>query len=305
MEDFIKEFINNNIHDEQKFFNKLLLAFNSGSRLHVNVATDADTDSSGNSEILTDAQKHEIVKRLIESSFSEYVEMIMGSKNFTRGEDFKEYRLSKIISNLYKDSLPGEKEVSQLFVVTNTSGRSLLKNTLTKYSSEMEDTIEAGIKRMLASAKFCDGIFELLILSKYIQELIHSDLEMNFNEQLKPMVRKRETLNVYQISIQSLIYLYHKYELETRIDEIKGEIKDWWYSVFNSAETHSSTEKKITTKSDFFVKKIDEMIKAINEEGGSYEPVNVNGNIVKIQAGAWDAINSWDNEKVCSLLVGQ
>jgi hypothetical protein len=85
------------------------------------------------------------------AALSEYTEMFLGRKVFTRGSDMREFRLFSLIKRRYNDRLPTEDEVSALFQTTSSQSRSLLRAVVSKYQYELTEVIEAALKGAVAS----------------------------------------------------------------------------------------------------------------------------------------------------------
>ncbi len=82
---------------------------------------------------------------------TEYVEMFLGRKVFTRGSDIREYRLFLLMREVFK-RLPTEQEVSDLFQTTETQSRSLIRSVMSKYQYELTDVLNTSMKATLEAA---------------------------------------------------------------------------------------------------------------------------------------------------------
>jgi hypothetical protein len=93
------------------------------------------------------------VARYTAAAQEEYLRMILGQRVFTRGEDIRAYRLLLMIRHVFNNRLPSEQQVSALFQTTVTQSRTLLRSVLAKYQYELQDTIVATLKDVLAAAR--------------------------------------------------------------------------------------------------------------------------------------------------------
>jgi predicted transcriptional regulator len=93
------------------------------------------------------------VARYTAAAQEEYLRMILGQRVFTRGEDIRAYRLLLMIRHVFNDRLPSEQQVSALFQTTVAQSRTLLRSVLAKYQYELQETIVATLKDLLAAAR--------------------------------------------------------------------------------------------------------------------------------------------------------
>lgn len=71
----------------------------------------------------------------------EHIQMFLGQKVFTRGTDIKEYRLFLLIQSAFQNEIPDEQTVCNLFQVTLTESRSLIRSVMSKYQYQLKDAI--------------------------------------------------------------------------------------------------------------------------------------------------------------------
>lgn len=96
---------------------------------------------------------HEKLNGIAKASFEEYLKLIVGQKVFTRGSDFKEYRLFLMIKYTFDGKVPSEDSVSKLFQLTHSESKSLIRSVMSKYQYEMADMIKTSLKETLDSAE--------------------------------------------------------------------------------------------------------------------------------------------------------
>lgn len=93
-----------------------------------------------------DNQLSEKLNKVAASSFEEYRKMILGQKVFTRGRDILEYRLFIFIKHYFNGRIPEEQKICDLFQITATESRSLIKSIMSKYQYELRDTITNSVR---------------------------------------------------------------------------------------------------------------------------------------------------------------
>ncbi len=93
-----------------------------------------------------------ILNDIAKAAFEEYLKLIVGQKVFTRGSDFKEYRLFLMTKYMFDGKVPSEDSVSKLFQLTHSESKSLIRSVMSKYQYEMADMIKVSLKETLESA---------------------------------------------------------------------------------------------------------------------------------------------------------
>lgn len=83
---------------------------------------------------------------------TEYVEMFLGRKVFTRGSDIREYRLFLLMREVF-GRLPTEQEVSDLFQTTETQSRGLIRSVMSKYQYELTEVLTKSMKSTIEAAR--------------------------------------------------------------------------------------------------------------------------------------------------------
>jgi hypothetical protein len=94
----------------------------------------------------------EVMNGISTAAFEEYIRMFVGQKVFTRGTDFKEYRLFLIIKQALNNRIPNEELVSNLFQLTSSESRSLVRSVMSKYQYELTEAIESSLKQTILNA---------------------------------------------------------------------------------------------------------------------------------------------------------
>lgn len=86
------------------------------------------------------------------AALEEYVRMFIGERVFTRGSDLREYRLFLLVRHVWQ-RVPEDHEVSALFQTTAQQSKTLLRNVLSKFQYELEDTLEKGLRAAVEEAE--------------------------------------------------------------------------------------------------------------------------------------------------------
>ncbi|USK45522.1 hypothetical protein [Cytobacillus oceanisediminis] len=147
------------------------------------------------------------------ASLEEYIRMFLGQKVFTRGSDFREYRLFLIIMKAMEQEIPNEDIITRLFSTTKTESRTLLRTVLSKYQYELNNALENTIKRTLEQATLGERENELLLVSNE-NVVNHLNNSLNMINVTLPIIRKKQdTSTVYRISRESYVGLCHYYEV--------------------------------------------------------------------------------------------
>lgn len=119
----------------------------------------------------------EVLQPYARAAATEYVEMFLGQKVFTRGSDIREYRLFLLMREVFK-RLPTEQEVSDLFQTTETQSRGLIRSVMSKYQYELTDVLNKSMKDALEDAAQDRGADEgddwyITVSSEYIVEALN------------------------------------------------------------------------------------------------------------------------------------
>lgn len=123
------------------------------------------------------ANAGEVLNNLRNAATEEYLEMLRGSRVFTRGQDIREYRLFLLIKHYFK-TIPSDGEVSALFQTTATQSRGLLRAVTSKYQYDLNQVLTQALRKLLKSAKNSgeNGTFWLTPTSEYMVEELNRRL---------------------------------------------------------------------------------------------------------------------------------
>ena len=113
------------------------------------------------------------LKPFAAAALTEYVELVLGRRVFTRGSDMREYRLLLLIKHRYRDHLPTEEEISALFQTSTTQSRALLRAVTSKYQYELSQTMNDALKVAVGSLVQDGGDWRLDATSEFIVEALN------------------------------------------------------------------------------------------------------------------------------------
>lgn len=140
-----------------------------------------------------------------EAALTEYVRMFLGQAVFTRGSDIHEYRLFLLIKHLFKNRIPYEQRISDLFQTTATKSRALVRSVMSKYQYELRAAIEDSLAEILAGCPDPDEgeDFEVSIFNDSLVKVMNR-LLASMDGSLPPVVKKRGTVTTYLVRPSAL-----------------------------------------------------------------------------------------------------
>jgi hypothetical protein len=101
----------------------------------------------------SDDELDSVLAKCAQAGLTELTELFIGRKVFTRGSDFREYRLRLLLEELADSvDLFDEGNVSNLFQTTSTQSRTLIRSTLAKYQFDLESAVEKTALTALGNA---------------------------------------------------------------------------------------------------------------------------------------------------------
>lgn len=150
----------------------------------------------------------EILSDFGKASFEEYYRMFLGQKVFTRGSDFQEYRLFLIIKRALENDIANEELVSNLFQLTASQSRSLIRSVLSKYQYELHDAINNSLIKVLQNAEEVQSNsgrtseYTIDVRNKSIVSELNQLLG-NIDGNLPQITQKKGTYSKYIVSVSS------------------------------------------------------------------------------------------------------
>lgn len=145
-------------------------------------------------DVSEDDDENVALSRLAKSAFLEYKKMFVGRGLPTRADEVMQDRLLFLIKNYFVDRLPFEYEIAKIFQLPPSQSRTLLRNTRSRFRTELGDVIRATLRSVLESGEQREeGDWELTITSDAVVEEIGMIL-LQKGTGLQPLKKKaRET----------------------------------------------------------------------------------------------------------------
>lgn len=154
------------------------------------------------------------------AALEEYVRMFLGQKVFTRGSDFREYRLFLLVKHAFDNEIPDEQDICDRFQTTVTQSRSLLRSVMSKYQYELDTAIQKSLKKALESAVPAEGSNDHFITVDN-ENIINAlnRLLLSIDGTLPPISKRRSTVSTYILKPSSRERLSEYYGIELEGEE--------------------------------------------------------------------------------------
>jgi len=139
-----------------------------------------------------------------QAALLEYVNGFLGKTSLTRGSDTREYRLFLLMKEVFKEQIPDEQKISELFHITLPQSKTLIKAVISKNRYALKETIKTSLIKTIRDGKVDDN----KDCETSIKNLIIVD-ELNYILALKDgtlpkILRKPRTVSTYIIKASSL-----------------------------------------------------------------------------------------------------
>jgi hypothetical protein len=151
------------------------------------------------------------------AALKEHVSMFLGQSVFTRGSDLLEYRLLLLIQYALNGRIPDEQAVCNLFQVTSSGSRSLIRAVMSKYQYQLRTAIEDTVKRLIESAKLDTTDLSVTVAVhnlNLVDELNRALAELDTN--LPPVQKKRGSVSTFELQRSSYEKLCTKFDLQAK-----------------------------------------------------------------------------------------
>lgn len=144
------------------------------------------------------------IEKITKAAITEYKEMLSGKGLPTRADEIRQYRLFQLIKFYFSNRMPTEFEIANMFQLTSSESKSLLKNVKTKYRYELSAEIEATLKTVIHSVKAEKGTgnYKITINADTVLEDLNQIIAQE-NPQACPITRCRLTAKTYELSADS------------------------------------------------------------------------------------------------------
>lgn len=162
-----------------------------------------------------DNELHEKLNKVAYASFEEYRKMILGQKVFTRGRDIIEYRLFIFIKFFFEGKIPDEQKICDLFQVTATESRSLIKSIMSKYQYELRETITSSLRDEVIKIKKDENgdDYKISIQNQYFKDELNRILG-TIDTSLPIIEKDRGTISTYIVKPSSYSELRKHFNVE-------------------------------------------------------------------------------------------
>jgi hypothetical protein len=146
------------------------------------------------------------------ASLEEYARMFIGQRVFTRGADIREYRLFLLIKEPFGNQIPDEQRVSDLFQTTATQSRSLIRSVMSKFQYELQEAIDASLKRAVEQAESEGDDWTITVNSENIVESLNRVIG-SIDGTLPQIEKRRGTVSSYMLKQSSYLKLCERFGL--------------------------------------------------------------------------------------------
>ena len=163
-----------------------------------------------------DTGLEEKVTELAKASTLEYLDMVLGKRVFTRGQDMKEYKLFLLIKFFFGGYIPDEQTITTMFQTTTSESKSLLRSVMAKYQYELKESINNTIKNILENEVEYDESKDLYKVSKVGLNIVDeiNNILSQINGSLTQVTKKRGASHIFEIPAASYEELCNRFEVE-------------------------------------------------------------------------------------------
>jgi hypothetical protein len=195
------------------------------------------------------------------ASFEEYLRMFLGQKVFTRGSDMKEYRLLLLIKSVFNNQIPDEQKVCDLFQLTLSESRSLIRSVMSKYQYELKDAINVTLKNTIINAQHVNNEYYIDIKTENLVRELNSILG-SIDGNLSQVSKKIGTISTYVIKPSAYAKLL-------TCNQLKSQIGSYFKDILHAATPEKDRRDnivnfKITTPHDDVILQINLIIHSLS-----------------------------------------
>jgi hypothetical protein len=148
------------------------------------------------------------------AAVQEYAEMFLGKKVFTRGSDMREFRSFLLIRKAFRNKIPDEQTVCDLFQCSTTQARSLIRAVMSKYQYDLQEATEATLKETVRRVALDNaGGLSVIINSENLVDALNRDLA-SIDGSLPQVTKKKNTVSTYELQNSSYQRLCKRYGIE-------------------------------------------------------------------------------------------
>ncbi|HAM98449.1 MAG TPA: hypothetical protein DCQ26_07535 [Marinilabiliales bacterium] len=165
----------------------------------------------------TEAKLNDKLNKLSRSAFEEIRKMVIGQKVFTRGRDILEFRLFNLISYYFEGKIPDEQKICDLFQITATESRAIVRSIMSKYQYDLKETISSSLKEQVQNIIKDENLdfYRLSIQNQFFKDELNKILG-NMDTSLPIIEKERGTISTYIIQPSSYenLCVYFNIEIE-------------------------------------------------------------------------------------------
>jgi hypothetical protein len=134
----------------------------------------------------------------------EYINMFLGNWTPSRIADFQEFRLLAIIREVFTGDIPDEAVVVRHFSMTPSQARGLIRSVLSKHQLELKEPLRAALSTAVSNCvqRGENEAYDVVINNSTVVEELNRHLA-SIDGRLPRIAKKRGSISVYQVSIQS------------------------------------------------------------------------------------------------------
>lgn len=159
----------------------------------------------------------EEVKPYAQAAVEEYIRMFLGQKVFANGSDIREYRLFLLIKHAFKNHIPDEHQIIELFHTKVPQTRSLIQSVMTNYQYQLSSAIRMNLRMVIESAVESmndDGYLLTIDNLSIVNEL--NRILASQDGTLPPIGKKRGTVSTYILKLSSREHLLEYLGIEVQ-----------------------------------------------------------------------------------------
>lgn len=155
------------------------------------------------------------IAKVTVSALHEYREMLLAGGMPSRAPEIQEHRLFHLITHYYGGRIPPESEIANLFHETMSRSRGMLRNVLTRYARELEESLHGTLQELLMTAQRQgdQGPWRLVIQSDNSLEQLNHVIATRA-PQLDPVRKVPNSARTYRIDADSFNVLCQHFGIE-------------------------------------------------------------------------------------------
>ena len=157
----------------------------------------------------------ETIAPFAKAALEEYIRMFLGQKVFTRGADFREYRLFLLVQHVFDNKIPDEQQISDLFQTTANQSRTLTRSIMSKYQYDLARAIEKSLRNAIQNARLSeeDDCYLITVDNENIIETLNR-LIGSIDGTLPPISKKKNTVSTYELQYSSRLEIMENLGIE-------------------------------------------------------------------------------------------